>query len=421
MRPSRASSPWILLALLLSAVTINYIDRGSLSVAAPLISQQFSLDEIQTGWLLSAFFWSYALFQLVAGWLVDRYDVKWVYALGFLMWSLAMAATGFVTTFSALLIARLLLGIGESVNYPACAKILARQFPEHERGFANGLVDAGSKIGPALSTLIGGLVVDRFGWPALFIGMGIGSLFWLLPWIFFMPSMTTRQKKEKVVSPSMLRILSVKEAWGTSLGMFALGYVWYFLLTWLPTYLVKERHLSMTMMALLGSLPFWGMALTSILGGWVSDQLIARGGTPTRVRKTFIIGGLLCCSVLMQGAAYVKDNSVSMILLVGASLSLGVFTSNVWAVTQTLAGPSAAGKWAGIQNCIGNLGGVMSPPITGWIVAKTGSFFFAFTAASTMLLFGILAYIVFVPKIVPIAWGELGKSERPMPEPKPAA
>ena len=150
-----------LLALLVVSVVINYLDRGALSVAAPRISRELSLSPTQMGVLFSAFFWSYATFQLVAGWLVDRYPLRWVYAGAFLIWSLATAAVGMVESLGALLGARLLLGVGESVAYPASSKILVRCFPEGRRGLANALVDAGSKVGPGLSTLLGGLAVER--------------------------------------------------------------------------------------------------------------------------------------------------------------------------------------------------------------------------------------------------------------------
>src|SRR5436853_2655664 len=152
---SPRSPRWVIVFLLLLSVCINYVDRGSLSVAAPIPSQEFLLSPRKLGYLLSAFFWSYTAFQLVVGWLVDRYDVKWVYAGGFLVWSLAMAATGLANSFTALLAARLVLGIGESVFLPSVSKIVVRLFPAESRGLPNALVDVGTKIGPGLSTLVG--------------------------------------------------------------------------------------------------------------------------------------------------------------------------------------------------------------------------------------------------------------------------
>jgi MFS family permease len=354
--------------------------------------------------LFSAFFWSYAGFQLVAGWLVDRYPVKWVYAGGYLVWSLATAMVGLAATLPALIMARLLLGAGESVAYPACSKILARDFPEERRGFANALVDAGAKVGPGLSTLLGGLMVERFGWRALFLGVGLGSLLWLLPWVAWVKSEAPHAATAEAAGAGWRDILRRREAWGTSLGMFSLGYVWYFLLSWLPSYLVKERGFSMTEMAVLGSLPFWGMAGATLAGGWTSDRWIRSGADPTRVRKAYVAGGLLLCGAAMLPAALVTNAGASVALITAACLFLGLFTSNVWAITQTLAGPLAAGKWTGIQNAIGNLGGVVSPLVTGWIVAATGSFTLAFAGATAVLLAGAAAYLAMVGEVRTISW-----------------
>jgi MFS family permease len=405
-RPASAPATRVLILLVLS-VAINYLDRGILSVSAPLLREELTLSPAQMGLLFSAFFWSYSVFQLVAGWLVDRYEVKHIFSAGFLIWCLATASVGWITGFAWLLAARVMLGIGESVAYPAYSRILARDFPEHRRGLANALVDAGSKIGPALSTLAGGLLAGRFGWRALFLGMGLGGLLWLVPWTLFAPSGGgPGPLRDRSSSTSMLEILRRREAWGTSLGMFSLGYVWYFLLSWLPSYLVSERGLSMQSMAVLGSLPFFAMAATSVFGGWLSDRLIARGASVTRVRKTFVTSGLLLCCVTLLPAAVVRSPGLSVTLLVVSCSALGLFTSNVWAITQTLAGPRAAGSWTGIQNAVGNLGGVISPLLTGVVVGRTGSYYLAFAMASLVLIFGAACYLILVGKVSPLQWTE---------------
>lgn len=395
-----------ILILLVTAVGINYIDRGLLSVSAPLIQAQLGLSPTQLGVLFSAFFWTYASVQVVAGWVVDRYPLKWVYAIGYLVWSVATAVTGLVEGFGQLLGARLVLGVGESVAYPATSKILVREFPESRRGFANAVVDAGAKIGPGLSTLAGGLMVSQYGWRALFIGVGLASLLWLVPWLLYAHGGQERVERRGGVSPSMMDLLLRREAWGTYLGMFALGYVWYFLLSWLPSYLVKERGFSMQTMAVLGSVPFWGMAGATLAGGWASDAWIRAGGNPTRVRKTFLVGGLLLCGATMLPAVLVSDARWSVGWLTAACLSLGIYTSNVWVVTQTLAGPVAAGRWSGIQNAIGNLGGVVSPVVTGWIVSVTGSFVLAFVGASVVLLGGAGCYLFLLGEVRGVDWGK---------------
>ncbi|HEY1171211.1 MAG TPA: MFS transporter [Verrucomicrobiae bacterium] len=412
------SAKFTILALLVLAVGINYIDRSALPISASDISKEFKLDKIEMGHLMSAFFWSYALCQLGAGWLVDRYDVKWVYAIGFFVWSLATAAMGIFTGFAAFFALRLILGVGESVAFPATSRILAANYSEEQRGFANALVDAGSKIGPALSMMIAPKIVALYGWRALFLIVGLGSLFWLLPWLLLVPSEKRKSHSTDAPKPAAPAIewsslLSRKEVWGTSLGMFCLGYAWYFLINWLPAYLEEERGFSKESMSTLGSLPFWAMAVTSLIGGWCSDKWIQRGTSPTRVRKTFIIAGFLLCATFMVPAVMVHDAKLCVAFLCAACAALGFYTSNVWAVTQTLAGPSAAGKWTGIQNCIGNMGGAVSPILTGWLVTETKSFAIAFAVSSAVLVVGVGAYLFMIGRIAPIDW----QAEKAAPQP----
>jgi MFS family permease len=189
MRVQQRLSPALprVLALLVVAVLINYIDRSNLSIAAPLLKDEFRLSASQLGILLSSFFWTYTLFQIVSGWAVDRFDVNWVIAAGFLTWSLATAATALVHGFILLLMIRLILGIGESAAFPSCSKILARHCAERRRGLANALIMTGMMLGPALGTFAGGMLMARFGWRPFFLVLGLASLVWLLPWLKWMP------------------------------------------------------------------------------------------------------------------------------------------------------------------------------------------------------------------------------------------
>ena len=404
VRSARGTSQWGVVVLLFIAIFINYMDRGNLSIAAPILRLELSLTPTQLGLLFSAFFWTYAVFQIVSGWLVDRFQVSWVCAGGYLLWSAATLLTGLTNTFITLFAVRLLAGIGESVVYPACSQIVVRNFSEEQRGRANSLIDAGAKAGPALGMLLGGLLVARYGWRALFVIVGAVSLLWLVPWYFYAPRHAVATLKERAQGPGLLEILSRRDAWGTSIGLFCFGYAWYYLLTWLPSYLVMERHFSIETMATLGSLPYCAVVLSTVTSGWASDRWIACGTSPTRVRKTFVISGLGLMGAIMLPVALVSNAHVAVGLLVLAYLSIGMFTSNVWAISQTLAGPLAAGRWSGIQNAIGNLGGVISPIVTGLIVTRTHSFFLAFLAAGVMLGLGAMAYLLIVGRIEPLTW-----------------
>ena len=396
---------WRLLVLLIVSVFINYIDRSNLSVSATNIQQELSLTADNLGSLHFAFFLSYGFCLILAGWLIDRFDVHWVFGIGFLWWSLATAATGAASSFYMLLGFRVLLGMGESVAYPAYSKIISSDFAESQRGLANGLIDAGSKLGPALGTLIGGMIVSAFGWRSLFVILGLGALAWLPFWYFYMPKThaSARKKVDPKLMPGVLELLSKRSVWGTFFGLFAINYAWYFMLSWFPYYLERERHFSKEKMSVLGALPFLMTAIASTFGGWLSDRLIRGGATPTLVRKGFIVFGLLMTTLLLP-AGMAENDTVSMALFLVACFAFGFTTSNHWAVTQTIAGPMASGKWTGLQNSFGNLLGGMAPFITGKIVDSTHSFHYAFVAVALMVTMGALSYAFVVGRVEPMKW-----------------
>jgi len=401
---------WFVLILLVVSVCINYVDRGNLSVTGLALSKELHLRPHQLGFLLSAFFWTYASFQLVAGWMIDRYNVIVVFAAGFAIWSTATALTGVVSGFVALFILRLLLGVSESVAYPSYSKIIAASFPERQRGMANGLIDVGCKLGPAAGMIIGGLILDRFGWRAVFLSIGLLSLPWLIPWFLAAPKLhTVTSMRAKYAGPGFFQILSKREAWGTLIGLFGANYAWYFMLTWLPSYLLMERHYSTRLMALIGWMQFCATASGAALGGYLSDLWIRGGGSPTLVRKSFVLTGLSGCAVFLMPAAVATNQVTAMALLILAAFIYGLFSSNLWAITQTLAGTAAAGKWTGIQNCAGNLAGIAAPVATGFIVEKTGTFYFAFVWVCINLLVSALSYLLLVRKVAPVSWDAPGR------------
>jgi len=394
---------WWLLALLVVSICINYIDRGSVSVAAKGLSAELGLNAKDLGELFGAFFWTYAGFQMIAGWYIDRHDVYRSYAICFAAWSIATALTSAAGGFATIFGLRLALGAAESIAYPAYSKILAATFPEDERGRANAFIDAGSKLGPAFGLVIGGTIVAHYGWRAMFLALGVSSLLWLLPWRVVAPRNGGYERAHTGECPSILEIFSRRQAWGTFFGLFFANWAWYFMLTWLPQYFVRERRFSEQLMATYGSLPFWSVAIVATVAGVLSDRWISRGHSVTGVRKTFVVAGLAGCTVIAF-AAVVKDPNVAMSLLVCSAASFGVFSSNHWAITQTLAGPRAAGKWTGIENTFGNVAGVLAPYVTGRIVYQTGSFHWAFLTTAGMLVLGALSFLLLIPRVEPVTW-----------------
>ncbi len=406
-----ASTRWLVLTLLVASSFINYIDRGNLSVAADSLSRELSISPERLGLLLSGFFWTYAMFQMVSGWLIDRYNVYLLYGIGFFLWSAATAFTGLANSYWMIFGFRLMLGVGESVAYPAYSKVICAAFPEHRRGLANALIDLGTKAGPALGTLLGGLVVASWGWRALFLILGFGAMTWLVPWMLFAPRDDHEFHTSTRGGPSILQIARQRSAWGTFLGLFCCNYVWYFLLTWLPYYLIRGRGFKTEEMAVVGALPYLAIAVMTLISGSGADKLIHSGRSTTVVRKFCLVTGLLGVNFLLP-AAMAETPAGCMRFMILACLSFGLIPGNMWAVTQTMAGPTAAGKWTGMQNMMGNLAGVAAPWITGAIVASTGSFVFAFAAVCAASVVGAASFLLLVGKVTPVQWPEPGNEKK---------
>ena len=391
----------LLIVVLLLAISafINYLDRGNLSIAAPMLKDELGISASQLGILLSAFFWTYACMQPLSGWLVDRCNVNWVFAGGFFLWSAATAATGVVHTFAALMILRLLVGMGESVAYPSYSKILALNFEEEHRGFANAAIASGLVLGPGFGMLFGGLLMARSGWRPFFLVLGLISLLWLAPWVKWMPKKRSTDAQLRN-APSLSEFVRLRSAWGTSIGLFCENYVNYFLITWLPFYLVRERHFSMDNMAKIGGIAYLLGAGFATLTGLLSDRWIVWGASPTLVRKTVIGGGLALAGAFV-GLAGIGSSVAALILGV---IFFGVASSNIWAVTQTLAGPEAAGRWTGLQNFVGNLAGVVAPSVTGLVLDRTGKFYWAFAIVTAVAFAGAASFVFVVGPVEPVVW-----------------
>jgi len=396
-----------IVGLLVLAMFINYADRGSLSVAAPVLKDQLGLSDAQLGVLLSAFFWSYALAQPIAGSLVQRFDVKRVLAIGIAVWAGATFMTGFANGFAALLAFRLLMGLGESVIYPANARILAERAPERLRGRCNGLIAMGMCLGPTGGTLLGGLILARFGWRAVFLSLGALSLLWLLPWLA-----TPMQPRAAAPAPPSVRrdpgpgygeLLRRRALWGVSLGQFCYSWQFYLLLTWLPLYLVKSQHLSLTVMAEVGAAVYALQSVAALAGGWGSDALIRAGASPTLVRKAFILtgvaGGGVAVLILSLGAP-----KLAIPCLAASGIFTGLGNPIQFAIGQTLSGPTAGGRWMGVQNMFGNFAGILAPVATGWIVQTTGDFTAAFQLAAVLSLAGLVCWGLVLVRVEPLQW-----------------
>jgi MFS family permease len=392
------------LFLLFVAVLINYVDRGNLSIAAPLLKEEWHLNASVLGALFSAFFWTYTAMQFVGGWIVDRFDPRRLLALGYLVWSAATALTGLSTGFAMLLSLRLLLGVGESVIFPTSSKILARYLPEEKRGFANGVVGSGMRFGAVVGSFGGGMLMAKYGWRAAFLGIGLLSLLWLPAWWRWRPrEEQTPAAEVNSRTPGFAEIFGERSFWGASAGHFSINYLLYFMVTWLPFYLVHEQHTTMVAMSRIAALYYLTDATSAFMSGWLADVWMRHGGGTTLVRKT-AMGVGLALSAVSLGCLSVATPHTYLYCLVATGVGAGLATPGAFAFGQTLAGTDGVGRWTGLQNGFANLSGVIGPALTGFLVDKTGHFGVPVAIAAAMSVAGGCAWLFVVGRVEQIRW-----------------
>ena len=405
------------MALLVAAMVVCYAHRGALSIAAPFMMKDLGLSASMMGVLLSAFFWLYAFGQVPAGWVVDRFGVKWAYAAGYAFWSVASAFTGFAAGAASLIGLRLALGVGQSVAFPASASAVSRTFRDRERGLVTASYLSGLRLGQALIGAIGATMIATLGYRGFFLTIGLIPLVWLLPWLRFWKS---RERASDDAGPAAtgsgnqfsflegLALLRHRTVLGIFLGFFAFDYVWFVYVTWLPSYLVMGRQFTTAEMGFYSSVPYLIMMVVILVSGAASDWLVRHGHPERSVRNWFIAVGLLIACLIVP-AALVEDRVTSVWLMTVSLAGLGITSPNSWTLTQAVCSKRIVGTVSGIQNFGGNLGGIVAPALTGYTVTATKSFVLAFTISGGILIAGVLCYWLLISKPVEMESG----SEQP--------
>ena len=405
---------WGVVLLLAAALFLNYVDRGALPLAPPLIQEEMGFSARQLGLLMSAFFWSYALLQIPAGALADRFGAQRVLAAGLALWACATLMAGFAQSFATLLLLRLLLGVGESAGFPGVSKLLATVVPAGSLGRANGIVAFGYLFGPAVGAYFGGRLMVHLGWRSAFWVFGAASLLWLLPWARVKLARPHRAAATAHQAP-WRKLLRQPSLWGTSLGHFSSNYTFYFMLSWLPMYLVRARGFSLDAMANLVSRAYLVNAVSALLAGWLIDRLIARTGRTTLAYKSAMLAGhigsigcMLCLALAPAGwglgAIFVYQ------------VLLGLSSPGTFAISQILAGPNAAARWVGVQNALANVAGMLAPQLTGELIERTHHYTSAFVVAALINILGVFAWLRLVGPVNPVRW-----SGTAAPPPRPTA
>ncbi|QBR01421.1 MFS transporter [Paraburkholderia pallida] len=411
----RRENRWGILVLLALGLMISFTDRTSMSAALAdaHFVRGFALTHVERGWLGSAVFWFYGLLQLPMGWLVDRYGVKWPYATCFALWCVAAAATGIVTTLSALILVRVMIGAAEAVVVPATYRYLANNFDETRKGTALGIYSVGGKMGPALGAPIAAWLIATSSWQAMFIVTGLAGLLWLVPWLLmldndFPSSAGLAQAKQRAAAVPLANLLSSPVVWGGLITNFCYSYFMFYCMTWMPAYLVEQRGLSLQQSGLYTFFSFAGIAMVGMLAGWAADRLIARGLDAVAVRKSFIVAGFIGGTTVLLGAYASSPEMALMWNVVSLSL-LGLVTANNLALVKlTLIPKQAVGLNTGLQQVATSLAGGVSASLSGWLLHLGGSYTLPMLAIFVFLVLGATSTVVLLqwkwaPKVNEIA------------------
>src|SRR3954451_11172393 len=363
------SSPlrWRMIGLAFWATAINYLDRQTLSVAAPALSEQFHMSDVDYSRVTSAFLFAYTIMNGVSGPLIDRLGTRLGYGLCVLWWSVAAMLHALARGAFSLGAFRFLLGIGEAGNWPGAVKVVAEWFPERERATASGMFNSGSGGGGILAPRVVGLLMLRFGWQAPFLLVGSTGLVWLIFWqkMYFTPEAPAGEPHEKPIPVATL--LRNRMVVAFTISKIFLDPVWYFYTFWFPKYLKTARHFELAGIAKVAWIPFAVAGLGNLLGGWMSGFLLRRGCSVTVARKASVtFFAALMLSAIPAVLATEPWMSIAFVSI--AMLGYTGALANMLTIPSDVFPKNAVASVYGLASMGSGFGGMVFAEITGRVV-----------------------------------------------------
>jgi len=406
---------WVICALLFFATTINYIDRQVLGLLAPLLQTRIGFNEVQYGYIVTAFQAAYAVGLLTMGPIIDRIGTRLGYALAISIWSLSAMGHALVRSALGFGVARFALGFGESGSFPAAIKTVAEWFPKKERALATGLLNCGTNVGATLAPLTVPWVAVHFGWRYAFLLTGTFSAIWLVIWllVYRPPQDNPRVSKEELsyilsdppepnTRVSWSHLLGYRQTWAFVMGKTLTDPIWWFYLFWLAKFLVSEHHLPLTGVALPIIVIYNCATVGSIVGGWLPARFLERGWTVNRARKTSMLICSLCViPVMITTRVHSLWTAVAIISLACAAHQ--GFSANIFTVASDLFPRRAVASVVGIGGCGGAVGGMFIATFTGWLLQLTGSYLPVFIIAGSVYLVALGLVQALAPELQPAA------------------
>lgn len=411
----RSRMRWSIVGFSALGLTIAYLDRAALSVAMPFMSDEFHISPAVQGVLLSSFFWTYALFQIPSGWLLDKFGPRVIYPIAVGWWSVWTALTALATGVGSVIVFRLGLGIGEAPVQPANVKVVSKWFPRRERAFASSLFDMGQQIGTALSVPLVTALAVFAGWRSAFVLIGVVGLMWIVGWlaIYRAPEKHPRVSEEELrhirsdqgemveaaderPAVSWRGLVRNGQVWALTTGYVFRSLAGAFFLTWYPSYLLDDRRFSEADFGMVGALPAVIAIGSTVLGGIVSDRMLAAGISTNRARKIPIIAGLVL-SASIGFSPFIESNVLLMVVLTLSSAAHSFAGAAILSLPAEVAEhPDQVGSIAGFQNFGSQLGNLVSPIAIGLFLTATGSYLgpMVFAAVSCLVSAAVYAFWV---------------------------
>ncbi len=415
-RPTHAR--YYILGLLAVAVTINYLDRAVVGIAASAFKSDFHLDAAMLGVVFSAFSWSYFVAQVPVGIMLDRFGPRIMYGLALSVWSLFTLLQSLAGGVGWLIGFRLGLGFAEAPCFPANSNVVGMWFPRRERARAIGIYTAAEYIGLGFLSPPLFWVLGHFGWRALFVLTGtVGLVFSLVWWRFYQDPAHSRRANQaerdliaadggiathgkdpvKFEWNHIAALFRHRQIWGLCIGQFSVYSTFVFFLTWFPTYLAKARHMGWIRVGFFASLPYIAGFFGILFAGWWSDHMIKRGYSLNLARKLPVITGLLLASIIVA-ANYVENNAV-VVGILSVAFFAQAMSSSGWSVISEVAPSGALGLVGGLFSASANLSGIVTPLVIGLIVQVTGSFVGALSFVGIVAGIGAFSWIFVIGDI----------------------
>ena len=386
-RPTRVRH--IVLALTVAAYMITYMDRVNIASTVPVIQKELGFSMVTVSWILSSFRWGYALFQIPGGWLGDRIGPRRALALIVTWWSVFTWATALSWNAASMVVFRFLFGVGEAGAFPIATRSLSRWMLPAERGFAQGVTHAGSRLGAALTPTIVVLLMIAYGWRVPFFAFGIVGLIWAAVWYWYYRDTPAEHSSVNFAERNQIetslggarsartrtvpwrRILSSSTLWTLSLMYFCYAYCLSVYLDWFPKYLNDHRGFDLKHMGYYASAPLLAGTVGDLLGGWASDRWARRSGDLARARRAVAMAGFLMAAGAILPATFTTSPTASVWYTCLAVFGLEITVGVSWAIPLDIGG-DYAGSVSSVMNSCGNIGGAISPVLLAYLVRFYG-------------------------------------------------